>query len=132
MAVKCNAPRRTAFASARVVQTRFTPLARPDRYDSLTLYGPLAAEAMRKILTRLQLQPGEVRVRGTALGDVALLAEGADGAAQPVAFVDGLTKDEVCQALAELAAEDWRPGRPVLSFVERFGVVLEAVRSPQS
>jgi len=92
----------------RVVQVRFTDFAQLGNAGGLlTMFGPTPDEAVRDLLRRLGVPPGDLQLRAQQLGDVAVLRRMpadapehcAPGRLMPIAFVEGLALQDIAEAL---------------------------------
>lgn len=109
----------------RTVQIIWTAFAQRPGHRLQTLYDPDPVRAVRQLLADLRLAPGQVAARPQQLGDVALLrrmpadvpAEYRPGSVQPCAFIDGLSHQEVVEALAHLDGDaGFTPARDLTFF----------------
>jgi hypothetical protein len=105
-----NAVRGSAVRPGLVVATRFTAYAPQRGSRFLTLFGPTPAQAVTRILQRLDRAPDEVKAETKAMGDIALFGRRPGETRWPLAFVyEGLDEASFNAALGQLAGEAWRP-----------------------
>ncbi len=100
------------------MQIRFTEFARLGASGGLlTLFGPSIDEAARELVRRLGVRADLLDVKAQQAGDVVVLqrmpldapAEYGPGAIRPVAFVDGISREDLAEALRwiiELSGEN--------------------------
>jgi hypothetical protein len=108
--IRANPVRMGAARSGRIVHIAYTDFAQV-KTRTHTLFGSTDEEVAKAILTEAGLAPRDVKVKTQQLGDVAVLRrmpvtmveQLLPDSIQPIAFVDGLTTDELAGALAALA-----------------------------
>lgn len=106
------------FREGPVVQIRFTEFARLGAQGGLlTLFGASIDEAARELVRRLGVPAARLEIKPQQIGDLVVLyrmpldapPEYGPGALRPIAFVEGLTSQDLTEALRwiiELSGEN--------------------------